>query len=354
MPERKHKGRGVHSNSPNRFEKLGIDPSSYAEYCSEFDDELPDAGTEYFKDFSRSVLIKNDSPDLGAGYSINPYRGCEHGCVYCYARPTHEYLGFSAGLDFESKIMVKHDAPELLESEFRKRSWTPQPVFFSGNTDCYQPAERVLGITRKCIEVFLKFRNPLVIITKSSLVRRDADLLRQLTELNLVSVIVTLTTLKESTRKVLEPRASTPARRLDTIEFLTSQGVNTGVNVAPIIPGLTDEEIPSIIREASQRGAKFAGRVMLRLPHSVKEMFSEFLRREFPDRAEKILNRVREIHGGRLYDHTYGKRLTGEGIWADTIRSVFDTSCKKYGLNEERFDLDCRKFTREDDQYSIF
>ncbi len=355
MLNEKNKGRGVKANNPNRFEKIYIDPSSYEEFHEEdYDEHEQGAKTIYYKDFSKSVLTKNESPDLGAGYSINPYRGCEHGCVYCYARPTHEYLGFSSGLDFETKIMVKHDAPELLAAEFNKKSWQPRTIFFSGNTDCYQPAERSLGITRRCLEVFLKFRNPLVIITKNSLVRRDVDLLKELSSLNLVSVVVTITTLKKDLQSKLEPRTSTPERRLDTIEFLSSNGVKVGVNVAPIIPGLTDEEIPSIIKQSSERGARFAGRVMIRLPHSVKEIFTDWITKEYPDRAEKVLNRIREVHGGKLYDHTYGKRLTGEGVWADAISNVFESSCRKYGLNEDRLKLDKGKFRRDNDQMSFF
>lgn len=355
MLNKNMKGRGVKANNPNRFEKIYIDPSSYDEFYEEnYDDQDSGVKTIYYKDFSKSVLTKNESPDLGAGYSINPYRGCEHGCVYCYARPTHEYLGFSSGLDFETKIMVKHDAPELLAAEFNKKSWQPRTIFFSGNTDCYQPAERSLGITRRCLEVFLRFRNPLVIITKNSLVRRDVDLLKELSSLNLVSVVVTITTLKKDLQSKLEPRTSTPERRLETIEFLSSNGVKVGVNVAPIIPGLTDEEIPVIIKKASESGARFAGRVMIRLPHSVKEIFTDWISKEYPDRAEKVLNRIREVHGGKLYDHTYGKRLTGEGVWADAISNVFESSCRKYGLNEDRLKLDKGKFRRDNDQISFF
>jgi len=350
-----YRGRGVITNSPNRFEKLHIDTSGFEDNdLSESDDDASPVRTEYYRDHSRSILAKNESPDIGAGYSMNPYRGCEHGCVYCYARPTHEYLGFSAGLDFETKIMVKHDAAELLEREFANKSWEPQPVFFSGNTDCYQPAERALGITRKCLEVFRRFQNPVVVITKSSLVRRDADILGELSGLNLAKVIITITTLNKGLQSKLEPRASAPQRRLDTIEHLAKNNVKVGVNVAPVIPGLTDEEIPEIIKRSAESGASFAGRVILRLPHSVKEIFAEWLKNNMPDRAGKVLNRVREMHGGKLYDHAYGKRLTGEGVWAETIRTVYDNACRKHGLNEDSFHLDRTKFRREGNQYSMF
>lgn len=346
------RGRGVHSNRPNRFEKIALEYVPDEHYGD--NDDGKRIRTEYYNDFSRSVLTKNESPDLGAGYSMNPYRGCEHGCVYCYARPTHEYLGFSAGLDFETKIMVKKDAPEILAKEFSRPSWKPGTIFFSGNTDCYQPAEAALGITRRCLEVFLRFRNPLVIITKSSLVRRDADILRELSSMNLVSVVITVTTLRKDLHHILEPRASAPQRRLETIGFLSASGVRTGINVAPIIPGLTDEEIPSILKEASENGAQFAGRVMLRLPHSVKEIFAEWLRKNYPDRAEKVLNRIREIHGGKLYDHTYGKRLTGEGVWAEAISKVFESACRKHGLTGGFTKLSKEHFRREDGQPGLF
>ena len=351
------KGRGSQQNLPNRFEKVYIDTSEvYEEYSDEEDRKIE---TVFFKDNSKTILIKNDSPDLGAGYSINPYRGCEHGCVYCYARPTHEYLGFSSGLDFETKIMVKHEAPALLVKEFSKKSWIPQPVFFSGNTDCYQPVEKKLEITRKCLGVFLNFRNPVAVITKNALVQRDIDILKELSALDLVRVVISITTLKKELQRKMEPRTSSPSKRLQTIKFLTSNGIPTAVNVAPIIPGLTDEEIPEILRLASDNGAKHAGRVVLRLPHSVKELFSGWLRKEFPDRADKILNRIMELRGGKLYDSNFGTRLTGEGIWADTIKNLFESNCRKYGLNTEKSPMQLNLFKvpynlKNNDQYDIF
>jgi DNA repair photolyase len=243
--------------------------------------------------------------------------------------------------------MVKHDAPKLLEEAFMKKSWTPQSIFFSGNTDCYQPVERKLEITRKCLEVFLKFRKPVSIITKNALIQRDIDILKQLAELNLVRVVISITTLKKELQRKMEPRTSTPSMRLQTIEFLASNGITTAVNVAPIIPGLTDEEIPSILKEASERGAKYAGKVMLRLPYSVKDLFTDWVKREFPDRANKILNRIMDLRGGKLYDSTFGKRMTGVGKWAETVQKIFEANCKRYNLNKEKTPLSTNLFRRE-------
>ncbi|HQY20092.1 MAG TPA: PA0069 family radical SAM protein [Ignavibacteria bacterium] len=346
MNLRDQKGRASQSNLPNRFEKLHVDEDYFDE--SEFSDpeEENNTVTEFFRDDTKTVLTENNSPDVKAKFSINPYRGCEHGCIYCYARPTHEYLGFSSGLDFESKIMVKHNAPDLLRKEFMKKSWRPQPVFFSGNTDCYQPVERKLKLTRSCLEVFCEFRNPVLIITKNSLIRRDIDILKELSDLNLVKTVISVTTLDPELQRKMEPRTSSPSKRFDTVEFLSSHGILTGVNIAPIIPGLTDEEIPEILKQASERGAAFAGRIILRLPHSVKELFTNWLEKNYPDKSKKILNRVREMHGGELYNNEFGKRMTGEGRYADMIKMIFDTNCKKYGLNENAVQLSIDKFQR--------
>lgn len=362
MENQKLKGRGSKFNLPNRFEEIYIDKDSILSdeyFDSDFDEGEKKIPTIFFNDYSKSILAKNESPDLGSEYSINPYRGCEHGCIYCYARPTHEYLGFSSGLDFETKIMVKKDAPLLLQEAFMKKSWTPQSIFFSGNTDCYQPVERKLRITRSCLEVFLKFRNPLGMITKNALIQRDFDIISQLSELNLIRVIISITTLKKDLQRVMEPRTSTPERRLQTIEFLSKNNIPVGVNVAPIIPGLTDEEIPVILKAASERGAKFAGRVMLRLPYAIKDLFSDWVMREFPDRANKILNRIRELHNGKLYDSSFGTRLTGSGNWADAIQKIFLVNCNKYNLNKERKPMTTTLFRvpsdlRNKNQFGLF
>jgi DNA repair photolyase len=349
------KGRGTAVNIKNRFEQLeysGLDES--CEYFEEDDDKKPQ--TTYFHDHTKSLINKVDSPDLGMMYSMNPYRGCEHGCIYCYARPTHEYLGFNAGLDFETKIMVKPDAPKVLAEEFNKSRWKPEVVVMSGNTDCYQPLERKLGITRGCLEVFLKFRNPVAIITKNALVQRDIDLLKQLAELNLVRVIVSITSLRPEITNVMEPRTARPQRRLETVNRLSENGIPVSVNTAPIIPGLTDEELPALLKAASEAGALSAGLTLVRLPWQNKDLFIEWVKREFPDRAEKILNRVSEIHGGRLYNSEYHTRMSGQGKWAETIHNVFDAYKAKYGLNKKSPPLrkDLFRRVKDDDQFTLF
>ena len=336
------RGRGARYNPANRYEPLHIeeDPAALEE------DELRQVPTQYFTDHTKSILAHNDSPDTGFSFSINPYRGCEHGCIYCYARPTHEYLGFSAGLDFETKILVKENAPTLLAEAFQKKSWQPQVVALSGNTDCYQPLERKLQITRRCLEVFLRHRNPVVIVTKNYLVTRDLDLLRELAGRNLVRVTVSVTTLKPKLVQVMEPRTSRPERRLQAIEELAAAGVPVSVNVAPVIPGLTDEEMPSILKAASERGAKNASYIIVRLPHAVKELFLDWIEREFPDRSQKIVNRLRDLRGERLTDSRFGHRMRGEGEWADMISSLFSVTCRKLGLNEEHVPLSTEYFVR--------
>ncbi|MEO6693898.1 MAG: radical SAM protein, partial [Ignavibacteria bacterium] len=238
------------------------------------------------------------------------------------------------------------DAAKLLEEAFSKKSWKPQSIIFSGNTDCYQPVERRLGITRSCLEVFLKFRNPIAIITKNALVQRDVDILKELAKFNLVRVIISITSLKKDIQRKMEPRTSIPDRRLQTVEFLSANGISTGINFAPVIPGLTDEEIPSILKEASLRGAKHAGIVMLRLPHDVKDLFVEWVRREFPERSNKIINRIKELNGDNLYNSKFGTRMTGEGEWAGTVQKIFETNCKKYNFNLEKIPLSTEHFRR--------
>jgi DNA repair photolyase len=342
-------GRGAGFNPPNRFEELKLEkaPDDLAQY---FEDPDPEHNvlTKFYIDHTRSILAKNDSPDLGFTYSLNPYRGCEHGCIYCYARPTHEYLGFSAGLDFETKIMVKPDAARLLEKQFRSEAWEPQVVLFSGNTDCYQPIERKLGITRQCLHVFLKYRNPVSIITKNALTERDIDILKELASLNLVFVIITITTLDPELARRMEPRTSTPAKRLDTIGLLATNGIPTGVNIGPVIPGLNDVEIPMILNGAAERGARYASYTLVRLPMAVKDLFIEWLGRTLPDQAPRILNRIRSVRGGQLTCSEFGKRLKGEGKIADVIGQLFQTSRRQFRLNEQEFTLSTEQFRRED------
>jgi DNA repair photolyase len=333
---RQIKSRGTSLNPENRFERIYIDYDDI--YNS--DEDISQPRTQFFRDNSKSVLSENNSPDLGFRYSINPYRGCEHGCIYCYARPSHEYLGFSSGLDFETKIMVKENAPVLLDRELSSASWKPQFVMLSGNTDCYQPVERKLMITRKCLEVFLKHRNPVGVITKNALIQRDKDILSELAVLNLVSVVISITTLNRDLSRKLEPRTSVPKKRLETISVLASAGIPTGVNIAPVIPGLNDNEIPLILKAASENGAIFAGHIMLRLPYSVKELFLNWLKLNLPDKSSRIINRIHEIRGkDRLNESNFGTRFSGTGKYAEMIHELFRTSCEKFKLNKRKLSL---------------
>jgi len=319
--------RGAQENPPNRFEPILLERDE--EWCDPDEPPLP---TQFFRDQTASIINYNDSPDIGFEASLNPYRGCEHGCIYCYARPFHEYLGFSAGLDFESKIMVKEKAPELLRRELASPKWKPQVIAMSGVTDCYQPVERKLKLTRRCLEVLAEFRNPVGIVTKNQLVTRDVDVLSELSRFNATAVFISVTTLDPDLRKVMEPRTSPPAARLAAIETLRRAGVPVGVMVAPVIPGLTDHEIPSIVAAVVKAGAQFAGSVTLRLPFAVAPLFEAWLGRHFPDRKEKVLNRIRDLRGGRLNDARFGSRMTGEGIFASQIEAMFRVACRRAGI----------------------
>ncbi|MEK6406675.1 MAG: PA0069 family radical SAM protein [Acidobacteriota bacterium] len=351
--ESKHsnqRGRGTAENPPNRFERL-----AYLPIIESPDDADRAVKTQYLKDASRSLITFNDSPDVGFEVSINPYRGCEHGCIYCYARPYHEYLGFSAGLDFETKILVKEDAPELLRAELASRKWQPKVVAISGVTDAYQPIERKLQITRRCLEVLAEFRNPVVIVTKNQLVTRDIDLLKELASFDAAAVCVSVTTLDAELARVMEPRTSMPANRLEAIQALSEAGVPVRVLVAPIIPGLTDHEIPSIIQAAAKAGASHAGYVVVRLPHGVGELFEKWLEEHFPDRKKKVLNRIREMRGGKLNDPNFGSRMRGEGVFAEQIRSMFKLACRKAGIEGGGPELSTAAFRRPSGpQLSLF
>ncbi len=333
--------RGAGGNPPNRFEQIHLEPD--ADWNPEAEG-LP--RTQFFKDHSGTVIARNDSPDVGFDASLNPYRGCEHGCIYCYARPTHEYLGFSAGLDFESRIMVKEKAPELLRAQLMSPGWKPQVIFLSGVTDCYQPIERRLKLTRRCLEVLLEFRNPVFIITKNHLVTRDINVLSQLARLNAAAVWLSITTLDAGLRQVMEPRASPPAARLAAIRELARAGIQAGVNIAPVIPGLTDHEIPAIVQAAAEAGAREAGCAVVRLPYAVAPLFEHWLETHFPDQKEKVLNRVRAMRGGKLNDSRWGSRMRGEGIFADQIRQLFEVACRKAGIRKGDMSLSTAAFRR--------
>jgi DNA repair photolyase len=292
-------GRGASWSPANRFEKLHVDINEFDAVDFDPEDEgKPLPKTEYFRDGTKSIITHNNSPDVGFESSINPYRGCEHGCIYCYARPTHEFLGFSAGLDFERKIMVKMDGPRLLTDELSSPKWKPQVLVMSGVTDPYQPIERKLEITRGCLEVLVRFRNPVAFITKNRLVTRDIDLLQDLAKDRAAAVNISVTSLDPNLQRVLEPRTSPPQARLETISTLRDAGIPVGVMVAPIIPGLTDHEVPAIVDACAKAGAQFAGYTVVRLPWAIAPLFEHWLEEHFPDRKEKVLGRIRDVRGG--------------------------------------------------------
>lgn len=324
-------GRGATFNPANRFEKWEIVLEQNDDWTDPDDAPQP-VRTIFYKDESRSIIAWNDSPDIPFRASINVYRGCEHGCAYCYARPTHEYLGFSAGLDFETRIVVKPNAPELLRSELSKRSWKPQLLAMSGVTDCYQPVERKLELTRRCLEVLAEFRNPVAIVTKNHLVTRDIAVLKELARFHAISVGISLTTLDMDLAKVMEPRASRPARRLAAIEELTSAGIPVFTMCAPIIPGLNEHEIPALLAAAKKAGAVEASFTLLRLPQTVLPVFEAWVLTHFPDRHARIMGRIREIRSGRTNDPRFGSRMRGEGPMADEISQLFAVAKRRAGF----------------------
>ena len=340
-------GRGTPINPSNRFQPLDVALDlDQLEQDQAAADGRPNVKTTYLVDNTRSIIAYNDSPDVSFDAGINPYRGCEHGCVYCFARPSHEYLDFSLGIDFETKILVKLDAPQLLRKELSAKSWKPQTLGFSGITDAYQPIERKLQITRKCLQVLAEFRNPVAMITKSHLIARDSDLLGELASRKAAMACVSVTTLDNGLARIMEPRASAPRDRLAAIKALADANVPVGVLVAPVIPAINDHEIAQIIQAAADHGARFAGYVPLRLPWGLKELFTDWIARHFPDRREKVLNRLMEMRGGKLYESDYFKRMEGQGPFADYISNLFDLACRRAGLNQERVTLDPSHFRR--------
>jgi DNA repair photolyase len=319
---------GAVSNPKNRFERLEYvpDPQDPSE------EERPLLRTQFLEDDTQSILSRNDSPDVPFTYSVNPYRGCEHGCAYCFARPTHEYLGFSAGLDFETKIVVKTRAPELLRKELSSSRWKPETVALSGVTDCYQPIERKLELTRRCVAVLAEFRNPVSVITKNHLVTRDIDLFRELAAHQAVRINISITTLDARLAKKLEPRASPPLRRLKAIEQLAEAGIPVCVLMAPCIPGLNDHEMLNVFTAAANAGARDAGITLLRLPGAVAGIFTQWLETHAPDKKEKILNRVRDMRGGQLNDPRFGNRMRGAGFYAEQMAAMYQVAWKTAGF----------------------
>lgn len=350
------RGRGASWSPANRFEKLHLDlrDVDVVDDDPESDGAAQRAATQYFRDGSKSIITRNNSPDVGFETSLNPYRGCEHGCIYCYARPTHEYLGFSAGLDFESKIIVKPDAPALLRAELESPHWQTQVLVMSGVTDPYQPIEKKLRITRGCLEVLAEFLNPVAIITKNRLVARDIDFLLELARHDAAAVNISVTSLDSKLQRVLEPRTSPPQARLETIAQVRSAGIPIGVMVAPIIPGLTDHELPRIVEACAKAGALFAGYTIVRLPWAVAPLFEHWLEEHFPDRKEKILGRIRDLRGnGQLNDSEWHRRMTGQGVFAEQIASLFEVSCRRAGIGK-RPQLSVASFRRSTTQLDLW
>ena len=342
------RGRAAHENPTGRFETQsmtmdGDDMDTRYEACD------PDRGlqvpTQVFTDTARTIISSNESPDIGMEATINPYRGCEHGCIYCYARPTHEYLGLSAGLDFESKIFIKQDAARLLDDKLRSRSWVPKIITLSGVTDPYQPLERKLRITRSCLEVLSAYRNPCVIITKNALVSRDIDIFDQMAAYDGISVNVSITTLDNDLARTMEPRASQPRLRLRAVEMLAQRNIPVGIMIGPVLPGLTDHEIPAILKAASESGARSAHYTMLRLPYGVKDLFKTWLETNYPDKAQKVIHHVQSVRNGKMNDANFGSRMRGEGVYADHVANIFSLFKKKYGLNR-RVSLSTNHFRR--------
>jgi DNA repair photolyase len=361
------KGRGAGDNPANRFERIRVeaDPEAGAGTAAEepqYGQDGQDApsgrqgrdgtaegarlATELLSDRSRSLITHNDSPDVGFSFSLNPYRGCEHGCIYCYARPTHEYLGFSAGLDFETRILVKEEAPELLRRELAAPGWRREALAMSGVTDPYQPVERRLGITRGCLEVLAAARQPVAVITKSELVTRDLDLLAELARHQAARVCLSITTLDGELARRMEPRASHPRERLKAVAECAAAGVPVGVMVAPVVPAITDHEIPRILEAAAAAGARWAGYTVMRLPGAVAGLFEAWLERHYPDRKEKVLHRIRELRGGRLNDPRFGSRMRGEGIFAEQIHALFTSARRRHGLDQPLPELSAAAFHR--------
>jgi DNA repair photolyase len=330
-------GRGAGSNPVNRYEQIYVEPD---------DGEAGAPPTIFYRDTSHSVLAENDSPDIDFRFSLNPYRGCEHGCIYCYARPSHEYLSFSAGLDFERRILVKPDAPELLRRAFLSPRWRPQTVALSGNTDCYQPVEQRLQLTRRCLEVFSEFVNPVSVTTKSALVTRDIDLLCELAHHGAAHVALSITTLDAPLARRMEPRAAQPERRLEAVHGLSAAGIPTAVLIAPVIPGLNDEEIPRILKAAAAAGARSASWTLVRLPKPVDQLFVDWLAEHFPGRRERVLGRIRACRDGRLSDTCFGRRLRGQGPYAEHIGDLFEAAARRYALDQPLPPLSASAFRR--------
>ncbi|MFV8837331.1 PA0069 family radical SAM protein [Salinimicrobium soli] len=336
------KGRGAQLQVNNRFSLHSYEMrDDFLNYCAAEGDEAIDSKTSFIDTFPKTIVNKVSSPDVGLEFSLNPYQGCEHGCVYCYARNSHEYWGYGAGLDFEQKILVKRNAVELLENKLRSKSWKASPIILSGNTDCYQPVERKLEITRQLLQTFLKYKHPVGIITKNALIQRDIDILEELAKDNLVRVNLSITSLDERIRQLLEPRTASIKKRLQTLERLSEKGIPVNVMMAPIIPSINSHEILPLVKEISERGACGVGYTVVRLNGAIGGIFSDWIRKTMPDRAEKVLHQIAECHNGNLNDSRFGTRMKGEGQFAEQVAQQFAIARKKYLSGRERPVLDC-------------
>ncbi len=343
MAENYFKGRGSQLKTANRFLKTQY----VTEHVEGLDEPLlTTPATQVFFEQARTIVNNVTSPDLGMMYSLNPYQGCEHGCIYCYARNTHEYYGFSAGLDFESKIMVKKNAPQLLEKFILHPNWQPVPISLSGNTDCYQPLERKMKITRGLLKVFAQYRHPVGMITKNSLILRDLDLLRDLAKDNLIHVYISITTLDEELRSVMEPRTASALKRLRTVEELAKAGIPVGVMNAPIIPGLNHHEIPALVKAAADHGALTAAMTVVRLNGAIGKLFEDWLRKNFPDRFDKVWNQICSLHNGNVNDSQFGRRMAGEGNFAEAIHNLYRASKRKHFADRSMPSFDLTQFRR--------
>jgi DNA repair photolyase len=350
--ERFEKGRGAQFNPKNKFLK-GEYVQEHVESIDDWEEEK--RNTEYIFDNSKTLVNKVTSPDVGMLFSANPYQGCEHGCIYCYARNSHEYWGYSAGVDFESRIVVKKNAPALLRKFFDNKNWVPATISLSGNTDCYQPIERKMKITRSLLEICLEYRNPVGILTKNALVLRDLDIITELAMMNLVRVMTSITSLDENLRKVMEPRTASYRSRLKVLETLAKAGVPTGIMNAPLIPGLNDMHMHDVLKAASEAGAKWAGYTVVRLNGAIGGIFKDWLYKAFPDRADKVWHQICECHGGDVNDSRWGNRIAGDGKFAELIRDQFKLYCRKYNLNETEKEMNTSAFRRlSNKQMSLF
>ncbi|WP_298555805.1 PA0069 family radical SAM protein [uncultured Algibacter sp.] len=341
-PKNAIKGRGAQLNVPNRFFELSHEMrDDFLEYCQKEGEQADKNKTRYIEVFPKTIVNKVKSPDVGMAYSMNAYQGCEHGCIYCYARNTHEFWGYSAGLDFERRILVKKDAPNLLEAHLKKKSWKAHPIVMSGNTDCYQPAEQKYRITRQCLEVFLKYKHPVGIITKNALILRDLELLKALAKDNLVGVNVSITSLSEDTRRILEPRTATIKKRLETVKVLSENGIPVNVMLAPIIPSINSHEILPLANAASNSGALSIGHTIIRLNGAIGEIFSDWIKKTMPDRADKVLHQIESCHGGTINDSRFGTRMRGEGKIAEQMNNLVKLARQKYFKNKVKPILNC-------------